>query len=106
MPHSTHETHTHQHGDACGHPRILWLDKEAFLHDGHLHLAHGGHWDETQIDVTSQNPTECRQTACVKNHTDYPAVPHGDHVDHLINGRLHRQHAGHCDDHGAVKIAA
>ena len=34
----------------------------------------------------------------------HEAVPHGDHVDYLVNGRLHHQHGDHCDDHGPVQI--
>jgi hypothetical protein len=33
-------------------------------------------------------------------------VPHGDHVDYLVNGRLHHPHDGHCDDHGPLALAA
>jgi hypothetical protein len=29
-------------------------------------------------------------------------VPHGDHVDYLVNGHLHHPHDGHCDDHGPL----
>jgi hypothetical protein len=32
-------------------------------------------------------------------------VPHGDHFDYLVNGRLHHRHGDHCDDHGAVMLA-
>jgi hypothetical protein len=32
-------------------------------------------------------------------------VPHGDHVDYLVGGRLHHPHGDHCDDHGAVQVA-
>jgi hypothetical protein len=31
-------------------------------------------------------------------------VPHGDHVDYLVDGHLHHPHGDHCDDHGAVKV--
>jgi hypothetical protein len=31
-------------------------------------------------------------------------VPHGDHVDFLVNGRLHYPHGDHCDDHGPVTV--
>lgn len=34
----------------------------------------------------------------------HEAVPHGDHVDYIVNGRLHHQHGDHCDDHGPVEI--
>jgi hypothetical protein len=33
------------------------------------------------------------------------AVPHGDHVDYLVDGHLHHPHGGHCDHHGAVRFA-
>jgi hypothetical protein len=32
-------------------------------------------------------------------------VPHGDHVDYLVNGHLHYPHGQHCDDHGPVQVA-
>jgi hypothetical protein len=32
-------------------------------------------------------------------------VPHGDHVDYLVEGHLHYPHGGHCDDHGPVTKA-
>ncbi|MFN3276634.1 MAG: hypothetical protein ACK41U_18415 [Paracoccus sp. (in: a-proteobacteria)] len=32
------------------------------------------------------------------------AVPHGDHVDCLADGRLHHPHGDHCDDHGPVEV--
>jgi hypothetical protein len=31
-------------------------------------------------------------------------VPHGNHVDYLVNGHLHHPHGGHCDDHGPVEV--
>jgi hypothetical protein len=31
-------------------------------------------------------------------------VPHGDHTDYLVNGRLHFHHDGHCDDHGSLQV--
>jgi hypothetical protein len=32
-------------------------------------------------------------------------VPHGDHVDYLVAGRLHNPHGDHCDDHGPLEAA-
>ncbi|MFT3815835.1 MAG: hypothetical protein QM740_21125 [Acidovorax sp.] len=32
-------------------------------------------------------------------------VPHGDDVDHLVNGHLHHPHGDHCDDHGLLTQA-
>lgn len=34
----------------------------------------------------------------------HEAIPHGDHVDYVVNGRLHHPHGDHCDDHGPVTI--
>jgi zinc transport system permease protein len=30
----------------------------------------------------------------------HEAIPHGDHVDYLVEGHLHHPHDDHCDDHG------
>jgi hypothetical protein len=29
---------------------------------------------------------------------------HGDHVDDLLDGRLHQTHGGRCDDHGPIAL--
>ncbi len=34
----------------------------------------------------------------------HEAVPHGDHTDYLVDGRLHHPHGDHCDDHGPVEV--
>jgi hypothetical protein len=31
-------------------------------------------------------------------------VPHGDHFDYLVDGRLHHRHGDHCDDHGPITV--
>ncbi|HHS0832622.1 TPA: hypothetical protein ACTDMQ_004466 [Salmonella enterica subsp. enterica serovar Muenchen] len=31
-------------------------------------------------------------------------VPHGNHIDYLVDGRLHHPHGDHCDDHGLVDV--
>ena len=103
---TTHEAHQHQHGEACGHIRVQWLDKEAYLHDGHLHQSHGGHWDEAAIDVSANNPVTCQQVSCKDDHASLPMVPHGDHMDRVVDGHLHHMHGGHCDDHGPVTVKA
>ncbi len=38
--------HAHAHGDDCGHPAVPHGDHVDYVHDGHLHAAHGDHWDE------------------------------------------------------------
>lgn len=102
---SPHQTHEHLHGPRCGHLRVQWEDKSGYLHDGHLHSEHGGHWDETAIPITQANPDRCEQIACAAEVEHYPEVPHGDHRDHVVKGRLHRRHRDHCDDHGPVRVA-
>jgi UDP-2,3-diacylglucosamine pyrophosphatase LpxH len=32
-------------------------------------------------------------------------VPHGEHVDYLVDGHLHHPHGDHCDDHGELALA-
>ncbi len=104
-----HPDHEHQHGAGCGHTAIQHGDHVDYLHDGHLHHAHGDHCDEHSLAVDAQNPADCVPTACDDAHRHGPdcgheAVPHGDHTDYLVNGRLHHAHGEHCDDHGAVTV--
>ncbi|MFC4075961.1 hypothetical protein [Salinithrix halophila] len=45
--------------------------------------------------------------ACSCNHNKdcgHELVPHEDHYDYLVNGRLHHLHEDHCDDHGPIDI--
>ncbi|HSK74633.1 MAG TPA: hypothetical protein VK892_23235 [Pyrinomonadaceae bacterium] len=106
MNHQTHESHSHVHGENCGHTRIQHDGHWDFLHDGHLHTTHENHFDEHIIAVSDQNPADCSTIECACQHDDceHEKVPHGDHVDHLIDGRLHFRHSGHCDDHGAITV--
>ncbi|TDE01323.1 metal ABC transporter permease [Jiangella asiatica] len=39
-------THPHRHDPECGHPTVEHGDHTDYLHDGHLHAAHGRHYDE------------------------------------------------------------
>ena len=34
----------------------------------------------------------------------HEAVPHGDHIDYLVDGHLHHPHGDHCDDHGPIEV--
>lgn len=104
-----HADHAHQHGANCGHTAIKHEDHVDYLHDGHLHHAHGDHCDEHTLAVGDANPAACKPTGCADTHTHgtgcgHEAVPHGDHVDYMVEGRLHHAHDGHCDDHGAVEL--
>jgi zinc transport system permease protein len=40
------EDHTHQHGPQCGHVAVRHGDHVDYVHDGHRHAPHGGHYDE------------------------------------------------------------
>jgi zinc transport system permease protein len=40
------EPHGHEHGPGCGHPAVEHGDHVDYLHDGHRHAVHGGHYDE------------------------------------------------------------
>jgi hypothetical protein len=49
-----------------------------------------------QLESTGINPVQCTsQTACSHKHgpsCGHEPVPHGDHIDYLVNGRLHHPH--------------
>ena len=105
----THANHTHAHGANCGHTAIQHGDHVDYLHDGHLHHAHAEHYDEHRLEVNNANPDGCHPVHTCGEHRHgagcgHEAVPHGDHVDYLVNSRLHHQHGDHCDDHGPVQI--
>ena len=40
------ESHGHDHGPGCGHPAVEHGDHVDYIHDGHRHAVHGGHYDE------------------------------------------------------------
>jgi hypothetical protein len=104
-----HPNHTHQHGPDCGHTAVRHGDHVDYLHDGHLHHMHDDHVDEHAIDISDANPVRCTaEIRCSHKHgpgCGHEAVPHGDHVDYLVDGRLHHPHGDHCDDHGPVQLA-
>lgn len=110
----THDQHAHQHGSSCGHTRLVHDGHDDYLHDGHMHHLHGDHIDEHVLGVSTQNPASCTSGhACSHDAAHrhgagcgHEAVPHGDHVDYLVDGHLHHPHGGHCDSHGPVRIRA
>lgn len=108
-----HGAHAHEHGPGCGHTAVQHGDHIDYLHDGHLHHQTAGEVEEHQLDVNGDNPDGHTEPAGGHDgsHVHGPdcgheAVPHGDHVDYLVDGRLHHPHGDHCDDHGTVSIAA
>ncbi len=113
MPHAIHENHPHQHGPDCGHTAIVHDDHVGYLHDGHLHCPQEGDYAEHTVAVSDANPDGCHPHDCDAHDPDHvhgpgcghPAVPHGDHVDYLVNGHLHHPHGDHCDDHGPLTMA-
>ncbi len=109
-----HEGHTHKHGPGCGHVGILHDGHVDYLHDGHLHHPKGDKVEEHVVAVSATNPGACTPAhSCAGHPKDHkhgsgcghPAVPHGDHVDYLVDGHLHHPHGTHCDDHGPVQKA-
>jgi len=101
-----HSNHPHKHGPGCGHTAVKHDAHVDYLHDGHLHRVHGDHVDEHVIPVSSGNPSACTpQHRCGGAQCGHEAVPHGDHVDYLVEGHLHHPHGDHCDDHGTLARA-
>lgn len=107
----THSHPEHTHGPNCGHTAVRHNDHIDYVHDGHLHHPHNDHCDEHALDVNETNSNECQPiNVCGDLHVHGPdcgheAVPHGDHVDYIVDGRLHHVHGDHCDDHGPVEFA-
>ena len=109
-----HPNHEHAHGKQCGHAAVEHNGHVDYLHEGHLHHpTKGGAVEEHTIEVTNINPTECSDGHACKGHDvnhvhgprcGHEPVPHGDHVDYLVNDHLHYPHNGHCDTHGPVKL--
>ena len=44
--HDWAERHDHEHGPDCGHPAVDHGDHVDYVHDGHRHAPHEGHYDE------------------------------------------------------------
>ncbi len=113
MSHNVHQNHNHEHGKNCGHIAIQHGDHIDYIHEGHLHHLHEGHYDECLIEVSTINPDTCTQGHTCSGHEvshvhgvncGHPQVPHGDHIDYLVDGHLHHYHNGHCDNHGKIQI--
>jgi hypothetical protein len=108
-----HPAHNHQHGRGCGHVAITHNGHTDYLHDGHLHNVHGDHVDEHVLEINATNPDQCTVGRAASTHDQshvhgpncgHERVPHGNHVDYLVNGRMHHPHGDHCDDHGPVVV--
>lgn len=104
---------THHHGPGCGHTAVEHHGHTDYLKNGHLEHEEGDHVAEHVIEVDKAHPDQCNHSA--KGHDSkhvhgpncgHQAVPHGNHVDYLVNGHLHHPHDDHCDDHGTLQIVA
>ncbi len=111
---TTHSAHSHVHGKACGHKAIRHEDHIDYLHDSHLHHPHDGHVDEHTLSISASNKASCTPAHACSGHEakhvhsatcGHEAIPHGDHIDYLVNGHLHHTCQAHCDDHGPLAIA-
>ena len=108
-----HNEHNHVHGPLCGHTAVEHEGHTDFLANGRLLHPHDDHYDLHIIAVTENNPDQCtpsHECGCHDaEHVHGPGcghdpVPHGDHVDYLVDGHLHYPHGDHCDDHGPLTI--
>ena len=112
-----HSDHGHEHGPTCGHTAIKHEGHVDYVHDGHLHHPVGNPAsalvEEHVIEVGSQNPDRCTPDHHCAGHGSghkhgpgcgHEAVPHGDHIDYLVDGHLHHPHGDHCDDHGRIDV--
>ena len=113
--HETHAEHEHHHQPGCGHTAVRHEDHVDYVHDGHLHHPHEDHVDEHSLSVDSEHPDECTPSHRCDSHEaghvhgeecGHDAIPHGDHVDYLVDGHLHHPHGDHCDDHGRVTVVS
>ncbi len=114
MEHDHSGPHAHVHSPSCGHTAVIHDGHVDYLHDGHLHHVESGKVVEHAISVTAKNPDVCTEGASAQGHElghvhgpncGHAIVPHGDHMDYLVDGILHHAHGAHCDNHGAVALA-
>jgi hypothetical protein len=105
--------HSHQHGPGCGHTAVQHGDHVDYLHDGHLHHHEASGVVEHSLPVTNENPADCTPAHSCAGHANdhvhgpncgHEAIPHGDHVDYVVEGHLHHPHGDHCDNHGPVQL--
>jgi hypothetical protein len=107
-----HADHDHQHGPNCGHTAVKHDGHVDYLHDGHLHHVATDGVEEHTLAVNTTNPGGCAPHQCGQHDAGHrhgagcghEAVPHGDHVDYLVDGHLHHPHGDHCDNHGKVEV--
>ena len=105
--------HAHQHGPDCGHVQIEHEGHVDYLHGGCLCHQEDGRAAKHSISITPENPAACTHGHDCDSHRvghihgpgcGHEAIPHGDHLDYLVDGHLHHPHGDHCDNHGPVTV--
>lgn len=105
--------HSHRHGPRCGHLAIDHDGHVDYLQNGRLQHPHEDHYDQHVVEINASNPDRCTPDhTCGAHDADHvhgpgcghEPVPHGDHVDYLVDGHLHHPHGDHCDDHGPLRV--
>jgi hypothetical protein len=106
-------THEHEHGPSCGHTAVRHDDHIDYLHDAELHHHADGAVERHTVAISDLNPADCTPDHdCAEHETGHQhgpgwgheAVPHGNHIDYLVNGHLHHPHGDHCDHHGPLEV--
>ena len=108
-------TGSHIHSPGCGHTAVRHRDHVDYLDHGHLQHVRADRTEEHVIEVTETNPDRCSPEHRAHGHESthqhgpdcgHEAIPHGDHIDYLVNGRMHHPHGDHCDDHGPLSVVS
>ena len=102
-----HKNHEHKHAAGCGHTEVKHDGHVDFLHDGHLHALEKGAAVEHKLAVNDTFPAGEKPVKHADAHKHgagcgHDAIPHGDHTDYAVDGKLHHAHGDHCDEHGAL----
>jgi hypothetical protein len=113
--HAPRQTSSHVHGPACGHLAVQHEGHVDYLDHGRLEHSDKGRTEQHVIAVTDRNPDRCDPKHHASGHEaghrhgadcGHEAVPHGGHIDYLVDGRLHHPHGDHCDDHGPLTVVS
>jgi hypothetical protein len=111
--HKSHQRQLHTHGPGCGHATIDHKEHRDYVLEGRLDCITADRIEAHSLDVSDANPAACTPAhACGGHPADHIhgpdckhlAIPHGDHVDYVVDGHLHHPCAKHCDDHGPVTV--
>lgn len=62
----------------------------------------GGNNTLANVCAFEKSLHQCEEDHRHMEHCGHEMVPHEDHMDFLVDGRLHHPHGKHCDDHGLL----